>query len=84
MQFLSSSGLKMSLELTDSLKALFTETAAVLKGAERRQFMAKTVKELGRGGQSLAERELGWNRGVIRKGQHELDSGVTCLDGICR
>ena len=72
----------MSLQLTDSLKALLMETAAVLKGAERRQFMAKTVNELGRGGQSRAERELGWNRGLIRKGQHELETGVTCLDGF--
>jgi len=70
------------LKLTDSLKALLIETAAVLKGAERRQFMAKTVNELGRGGQSRAERELGWNRGLIRKGKHELESGVTCLDGF--
>jgi hypothetical protein len=66
------------------MKALFKETAALLKGSERRQFMAKTVNELGRGGQFFAERELGWNRGLIRKGQHELDSGVTCLDAFER
>lgn len=72
----------MSLELTDSMKALFQETACLLKGSERRQFMAKTVDELGRGGQSVAERELGWNRGLIRKGKHELDSGVRCLDAF--
>lgn len=67
------------------MKALFQETASLLKGAERRQFMAKTVDELGRGGQFFAERELGWNRGLIRKGKHELESGVTCLDAFeCR
>lgn len=66
------------------MKALFKETAALLKGAERRQFMAKTVNELGRGGQFFAERELGWNRGLIRKGQHELESGATCLDAFER
>ncbi len=38
--------------------------------------MAKTVNELGRGGQFFAERELGWNRGLIRKGQHELEYSV--------
>jgi hypothetical protein len=64
------------------MKALFQETAALLKGSDRRQFMAKTVNELGRGGQSIAEQELGWNRGVIRKGKHELESGVTCVDAF--
>jgi len=44
--------------------------------------MAKTVRELGRGGQRRAERELGWSRMTIRKGRHELDSGIACLDGF--
>lgn len=47
------------LELTDSLKELLKETAKRLKGNEPRRFMAKTVEELGTGGQRLAERELG-------------------------
>jgi len=42
--------------------------------------MAKVVKQLGFGGQSPAARELGWNRRTIRKGLHELDSGVTGKD----
>ena len=70
------------MELTDTLKSLFIETAKTLKGAERRLFMARTVKELGRGGQRRAERELGWNRETIRKGMHELHSGVVCLDNF--
>ena len=68
------------MELTDSLKALFVETAHALKGSARRLFMARTVKALGRGGQRRAERELGWNRGTMRKGLHELASGFICLD----
>lgn len=70
------------LELTDSLKILLQETAACLKGHERRRFMAQTVAELGRGGQSLAERELGWHRDLIRKGQHEVASGIICVDAF--
>ena len=70
------------MELTDSLKSLFIDTAKTLKGAERRLFMARTVKELGRGGQRRAEREFGWNRETIRKGMHELESGVVCLDNF--
>lgn len=38
-------------------------------------FMARVVKSLGHGGQSLAQRELGWCRNTIRKGAKELESG---------
>ena len=68
------------MQLTDSLKDLLKETAFQLKGAARRRFMAQTVLELGIGGQSVAQRELGWNRRTIRKGMHELTSGITCVD----
>ncbi len=70
------------LELTHSLKQVFQETAKRLKGHERRRFMAQIVDELGPGGQRLAERELGWNRGLIRKGKRELDSGIICVDAF--
>jgi len=70
------------MELTDSLKALFVDTAQSLQGSARRIFMARTVKELGPGGQRRAERELGWNRGTLRKGLHELASGLRCLDAF--
>src|SRR5215813_12396698 len=70
------------MELTDSLKALCMDTARSLHGSARRLFMARTVKELGPGGQRRAERELGWSRVTIRKGTHELDSGFTCLDAF--
>jgi hypothetical protein len=61
---------------------LLTATAKQLRGSARRLFMARTVRELGPGGQSLAERELGWNRETIRKGLHELASGITCVDAF--
>jgi DDE family transposase len=70
------------MELTDSLKALFIDTAQGLKGSARRLFMARTVKELGPGGQRHAERDLGWSRVTIRKGRHELESGFICLDAF--
>jgi hypothetical protein len=68
------------MELTDSLKALFIDTATTLKGSARRVFMARTVKELGSGGQRRAERALGWSRVTIRKGTRELESGVPIKD----
>lgn len=70
------------MELTDSLKALFIDTAKTLQGSARRLFMARTVQELGPGGQRRAERELGWNRLTIRKGTHEFSSGFRCLDAF--
>jgi hypothetical protein len=70
------------LELTDSLKRLLQETADDLKGHARRRFMAQTVAELGRGGQRLAERELGWHRDLIRKGEREVASGIVCVDAL--
>jgi hypothetical protein len=42
--------------------------------------MARTVQAPGKGGQRLAEREPGWNRGTIRKGMEELKHGIVCVD----
>ena len=70
------------MELTDSLTALLTATAKSLKGSARRLFMARTVKELGPGGQQRAARALGWGRMTIRKGLHELDHNLACVDAF--
>src|SRR5215210_7464428 len=70
------------MDLTDSLKALFIDTAKALKGSARRVFMARTVKELGPGGQRRAERELRWSRVTIRKGTGELESGTPIQDAF--
>ncbi len=56
------------MELTAEVKALLLNTAKDLKGSARRMFMARAVVALGKGGKLLAERELGWNRGTLRKG----------------
>ena len=69
------------IQLTDELRSLYRKTAQKLKGSDRRQFMAEVVKGLGIGGQTRAERELGWNRRTIRKGMKELLSGELIVDG---
>src|SRR5438874_12978323 len=71
-----------SMELTEVVKELLMETAKTLKGSARRMFLARTVQALGPGGQRLAERELGWNRGTIRKGMHEVKRGMVCVDAF--
>ena len=64
------------MELTHEVKSLLIETAKDLKGSNRRLFMARAVKAMGKDGQRRAERELGWDRKTIRKGMHELESGI--------
>ena len=58
------------------------DAALALRGGQRRLFMAKTVKAMGRGGQRWALEYLGWCRDTVRKGMHELDSGMTCVDAL--
>jgi hypothetical protein len=72
----------MKLELTQEVKNTIQNAVELLKGSPRRLFMASVVAQLGRGGQRLAAQELGWNRDLIRKGLHELSSGVTCVDAF--
>jgi hypothetical protein len=71
-----------SFVLSASLKQLYQETAEQLQGSARRQFMAKVVRAMGLGGQVRAEKELGWNRGTIRKGMQELRSGMSIVDAF--
>jgi hypothetical protein len=71
------------MELTEGVKRHLIDTAQTLKGSERRQFMARTVLLLGRGGQRRAERELGWNRNTLVKGMHEVRTGIACVDAFC-
>lgn len=54
------------MELTGTLKGIFTEIAKALKGSDRRLFMARIVKALGKGGQRRAEAELDWNRRTVK------------------
>jgi hypothetical protein len=74
--------LGMELKITPELKHVWEQTLAQLSGASRRVFMASVVKGLGRGGARQAEMALGWDRTTLRKGLHELNSGVVCLDAV--
>src|SRR5437870_411710 len=70
------------MELTDGFTSNIVETGKTLRGVQRRLFMARTVRSLGSGGQRRAELEFGWNRVTIRKGMHELQSGIACCDAL--
>ena len=66
--------------VTENEKEMYKETAKQLKGHEKRLYMARVVKALGRGGQEYASRELGWNRNTIIKGTKELETGFICYE----
>ena len=72
----------VELTITPELKRIWTQTLAQLSGASRRVFMASVLKGLGRCGARQAEIELGWDRTTLRKGLHELNSGVVCVDAV--
>ncbi len=46
------------------------------------RFLARTVQELGPGGQRRAEREFGWSRVTVRKGTGELERGIPLHDNF--
>jgi hypothetical protein len=69
-------------KLSPETKSFLNKTRSNLKGSERRKFMAKVVRLMGKGGQRRAENELGWSRPTIIKGTKELDSGFNCVDNF--
>jgi hypothetical protein len=68
-------GLASGSTISSDLKALLQGTAEVLKGSARRMFMAKTARLFGPHGHRRAEREFGWDRKTLRKGEYELQHG---------
>jgi hypothetical protein len=68
------------MDLSEAQRQIYIETAKVLKGSERRVFMARVAKALG--GQRRAVRALGWQRETIAKGMRELDNGVAIQDNF--
>jgi hypothetical protein len=68
-------GIAFDTPLPATVKAIFQDTAQLLKGSERRMFMAKTARLFGPHGHRRTERELGWDRKTLRKGESELQHG---------
>ena len=70
------------MELCEETIRLLKLSCDLLTGALKRKFMAETVNGFGIGGQTKAEKILGWCRNTIRKGQNELRTGITCIDNF--
>ena len=69
------------MDLRPEMRSWLLETAGSFHGARRRRFIAQTVEALGLS-QRQAARALGWARDTLRKGAHELHSGITCFDNF--
>lgn len=72
----------MEINITPKTRKIWQQTLDQLSGQVRRLFMASVVVGMGRGGAAWAKRELGWDRTTVRKGMHELETGVVCLDNF--
>ena len=68
--------------INDPLCEALRTAASRLPGTDRRQFMGAIVNALDVGAQRWAENTLGWNRGTVRKGQHEVDGVQPCRDNF--
>lgn len=68
------------MQLTPAFILALNFAAAHLPSTLRRGFMARVVEALGPGKQRHAQRELGWDREVVRIGRCELHSGQPHLD----
>lgn len=69
------------MELTAAACVFLKQTAAAFHGVQRRRFVAETVAAFGLS-QRQAELRLGWARDTVRKAQHELHSGICCVDNF--
>jgi len=72
----------MELKLKGEYADILNEVLAHLSGTDRRLFMASIVLAQGRGGALQAQEKLGWDRSTVRKGLHELRSGIVCEDAF--
>ena len=72
----------MILGIFGKCKDIFKETLNKLKGSDRRVALAKVSVVIGRGGQSFVAKEFKVSRDTVRKGHHELRTGITIVDAF--
>ena len=72
----------MILGIMGKCKDIFKETLNKLKGSDRRVALASVSVVIGRGGQTIVANEFNVSRDTIRKGIHELKSGIKIVDAF--
>lgn len=66
--------------ILDNCKDIFIDSINKLKSSDRRIALAKVSKALEKGGQRIVAKVFNVSRDTIRKGTHELESGLTITD----
>lgn len=69
-------------ELLKNGKGFLKKVTGVLSGRDKRILVAAIALEYGRGGESYAAKEFNQGRDTIRKGIHELKSGIRIEDAF--
>ena len=67
---------------TNRSDALLRVAAQRLTGLQRRLFVAEVTLQLCGGNARRAERRFCWGRETVRKGLHELQQGIHCLENF--
>jgi transposase len=63
-------------------KEILIKVVNRLKGYEKRIYIAEIADKIGIGGQTYVAKEFNVGRDTIRKGRHELKSGIKCVDAF--
>lgn len=63
-------------------KDIMTETINKLTGTDKRKALAMIAEAIGKGGQSIVAKEFHVSRDTIRKGSHELRTGISINDAF--
>lgn len=69
-------------ELLENRKGFLKKVLGFLKGSDKRLLVAGIALEYGQRGKSYVAREFNVGRDTIRKGIHELKSGIRCEDAF--
>jgi len=67
-------------ELSEAMVVTMKDAAKKMTGANRRAFEAQATLDYLEGDARLAETVFGWNRGTVKKGIEELQTGVVIAD----
>ena len=79
-----SSQCSLRVYLTEGIKFLITKARTQVDRQCTSPVFGRDCSRVGRPADRLWRSEkLGWNRGTIRKGMHEVTAGVECIDAFC-
>jgi hypothetical protein len=68
----------IAITLTPEIEHIIQFTADMLKGSQRRAFMAEVAEQLCFGSPRLTETEFGFGRAAVQLGIHEKRTGLIC------